>query len=230
MPYILLGAPAYEKYAAALTSHGYTPISLAADARLNKTVSTHADTLIFADKNTYIANREYIKTLPEEIKHSFTPTDDFPHGEYPTDTAFNALVITDKLFAREKSISVSVLDHAKKKGYSFVSVRQGYARCSTLALGNAAITADIGIGTTIAAQGIKVFIISSGYIALEGCQYGFIGGASFVDKARKTVYFFGDISRHPDGGEIVGFIRKNGYSVQSLGGELTDFGGAVIIE
>ncbi|MBQ8249706.1 MAG: hypothetical protein IJY93_07510 [Clostridia bacterium] len=229
MPYILLGAPAYQKYAEELKNCGFTPISLPSDERLNKIVNTHADTLIFTDGKAYIANREYIKNLPEEITHHFIETDDFPYGEYPTDTSFNALVIGDKLFAREKSISASVTDHAKKSGYTFISVRQGYARCSTLALDNAAITADIGIGTSIAAQGIKVFIISSGHIALEYCKYGFIGGASFVDKARKTVYFFGDISLHPDGREIIGFIKKNGYGVVCLNGTLTDYGGAVIV-
>ncbi len=229
MPYILLGEPAYIKYADILVQHGYTPIALPADGKLNKIVNTHADTLIFADGNHFIANREYLKNFPDEITAYFTPTDDRPHGEYPTDTIFNALPVGNRLFCRTQSISPDIADYAAKNGYTVISVKQGYARCSALALSNAVITADLGIGTTIAAQGISVFIISGGHISLEGCKYGFIGGASFVDERNKTVYFFGDISFHPDGNEITSFIKKQCYNVISFPGPLTDFGGAVIL-
>ncbi len=229
MPYILLGEPAYNKYADVLIKYGFTPVALVPDNRLNKIVNTHADTLIFTDGKTHIANSDYMKNLPYEISDYFTPTDDFPYGEYPTDAAFNALSVGTRIFCRTQSMSPTVRDYAEKNGYTLVSVKQGYARCSALALSNAVITADLGMGTTIAAQGINVFIIGSGHITLEGCKYGFIGGASFVDEATKTVYFFGDISAHPDGNEITAFIKKQGYSVVSLGGELTDFGGAVVL-
>lgn len=231
MPYILLGNPAYQKYADTLKVHGFTPVSLPPDTRLNKIVNTHADTLIFTDGKTHIANSEYINKLPEELTNFFTPTNDFPHGEYPTDTVFNALAIRNHIFARADSLSPTIRGYAEKNGYTLVSVKQGYARCSTLALtgASAAITADLGMGTAMAAQGIKVFIISSGHIALEGCKYGFIGGASFVCEVTKTVYLFGDISLHPDGREIVSFIKNNGYSVICLDGALSDYGGAVII-
>ena len=230
MPYILLGEPACKKYADILVKYGYMPVPLLPDNRLNKIVNTHADTLIFTDGKIRVANREYIKNLPNEVAAYFTPTDNSPYGEYPTDTAFNALTIGNRIFCRTQSISPDILNYAEKSGYIIVSVKQGYARCSTLTLSSAAVTADLGIGTTIAAQGINVFIIGSGHITLEGCKYGFIGGASFVDERKKTVYFFGDISAHPDGGEITGFIKNQGYYVISFPGELTDFGGAIILE
>ena len=76
---------------------------------------------------------------------------------------------------------------------------------------------------------IHVLKISPGHISLPGCKYGFIGGASFIDERAKTVYFFGEIDSHPDATNIISFIEQAGYSVFSLDGELTDFGGAVII-
>ena len=116
----------------------------------------------------------------------------------------------------------------KKRGYTLVSTRQGYARCSTLAIGKAAVTADMGIGTTIAAQGISVFIISGGHIKLEGCAYGFIGGAGEVDEGK--LYFFGDPKTHRDGEKIITAAEAEGLTVAPLSsGKLHDLGGILFI-
>ncbi len=231
MPYLLIGKPCFNIYAVALKKYGFTPIALEEDVRLNETVCTHADTLIFSCGNTLIANTDYARALPLFIKERLTLTDDTPQGTYPTDTAFNALVLAGKLFARLDTLSQSVHTTAKRSGLSLVNVRQGYARCSTLALGaaNAAITADIGMARTMLVNGIDVLQIESGHIALAGCEYGFIGGASFVDDEARLVFFFGNLTSHPDSNQIEAFLDRHGYEAISLGGTLTDFGGGVIV-
>ncbi len=231
MSHLLLGEPCYNVYAKALEKYGYTPICLAPDTRLNATVCTHADTLIFACDDEYVANADYVRTLPSFLHEHFTLTDETPYGAYPTDTAFNALVLGGKLFARLDTCAEAVRLAALRHGLVSVSVRQGYARCSTLALGaaSAAVTADAGMARTMSTHGIDVLTIRSGHIALEGCEYGFIGGASFVDEALRRVFFFGDLAVHPDGKRIEAFLARHGYSAVSLGGALTDFGGAVIV-
>ncbi len=231
MSYLLLGEPCFNIYAKALEKYGYTPIALQSDSRLNKTVSAHADTLIFACGDEYAVNADYARTLPSFIKKRLTPVSDTPCGAYPTDTAFNALVLGGALFARLDSLSDAVRAIAEKRGLTPVNVRQGYARCSTLALdsANAAITADAGMARALSSRGIDVLTVSQGHIALDGCEYGFIGGASFVDESTRCVYFFGDVSSHPDSEQINAFLTRHGYAPISLGGTLTDFGGAVTL-
>ncbi len=231
MPYILISKLAHKKYAAKLKLLGFTPISLPTDKRLNKTVSSHADTLIYTDGTVLIANSDYINTLPEEVRSLIVGVPKCPSGDYPTDAVFNALCIGELLFARTASLAEAVKVSAKSAGYTIINVKQGYAKCSTLALPkkNAAITADSGMAKAMEQYGVRVLKISPGHITLPGCEYGFIGGASFVDEKSETVYFFGDITAHPDAEDIISFIKEAGYSYISLDGELTDFGGAVII-
>lgn len=231
MAYLLLGEPCFNIYAKALEKYGYTPVSLPPDARLNAIVCTHADTLIFACCGEYVANADYVRALPSFLHEYFTATDETPCGAYPTDTAFNALVADGKLFARLDTLAEAVHLAAKRNGLLPVNVRQGYARCSALALGaaNAAVTADVGMARTMTAYGIDVLTVSAGHIALEGCEYGFIGGASFVDEALRRVFFFGDLHAHPDGERIEAFLTRHGYSTVSMDGALTDFGGGIIV-
>lgn len=231
MPYILLGEAAYIKYADSLSRLLLTPVPLPPEPRLNNIVNTHADTLIWSDGRVHIINREYIKKLPLELTRYFTQTEDSPMGEYPNDAVFNALTVGKYIFARVQSLSPTIRDIAAGNGYTLVNVNQGYARCSTLALpqANAALTADNGMVGALITRGIDVLTIQCGHVALSGCEYGFIGGASFVDDRTRTVYFFGDISAHPDADRIIQFLKKYGYVTVSLAGTLTDYGGAVII-
>ena len=229
--YILLGAPAFDKYSDRLERFGFTPVALPPEGRVNATVCTHADTLIFACGGEYAANADYVRTLPSFLHKYFITTDETPQGGYPTDAVFNALVVSGKLFAKLNTLSGAVLCIAKKNGLTPVNVRQGYARCSTLALDkvNAAVTADEGMARAMVAHGVDVLRISAGHIALRGCEYGFIGGASFVDETSRRVVFFGDLHAHPDGARIEAFLAHHGYSAVSMDGVLTDFGGAVIV-
>ena len=240
MPHIIVGEPCYLKYSAELSSFGLTPISLKADPRLDGCVSTHPDTLIFSDGFAYIINEENLQVLPEEIRSRMMPVSDTPYGGYPTDTALNAVRVGRYLFARLSSLAPSVRGYAEENGIELVNVNQGYARCSALPLPavRAAITADPSLAAAMEGKGIEVLRIRPGHIALEGHDYGFIGGASFVYEPRgccsisdhsRYVYFFGQLRRHPDGEAVREFLSRHGYAAVCLGGELTDYGGAVII-
>ncbi len=231
MQYILLSETAHKKYSDTLQGLGFVPIPLPSDKRLNKAVSSHADTLIYTHGNTRIANSNYIKSLPEEVQLHITGVPEYPHGDYPTDAIFNALCIGKRIFVRTASLAEAVKASAKSAGYTIINVNQGYAKCSTLAFPNknAAITADSGMAKTMEQHGVRVLKIAPGGIALEGCEYGFIGGASFVHEDTQTVFFFGDVGAHQNAAEITAFTESIGYKTFSLDGKLTDFGGAVII-
>ena len=124
---------------------------------------------------------------------------------------FNAAVIGEHLFGKLEYLSKSVLN----LGFKTVNVNQGYARCSTLSVNDRAlITSDKGIAKVAKEQNLDALLITSGYVALDGYDYGFIGGASGCDN--ENVYFCGDLSTHPDAETIYDFCLFHGKSPISL--------------
>lgn len=118
-------------------------------------------------------------------------------------------------------------DFSFPPNFEFIHVNQGYARCSSISIGERSlITDDEGIATAAKIHGIEALLISKGGVRLSGYPYGFIGGASFV--CGQTVYFFGEPMTHPDGEEILRFVRARSLECVSLwDGPLTDYGSAV---
>jgi len=113
---------------------------------------------------------------------------------------------------------------------NLIDVRQGYSGCSICIAGdNAIITADPFIHKRAIENGLDSIIITSGHIQLPFFDYGFIGGASFYSDGK--VYFFGNVSKHPDFYEISKFCYMHGSEIHSLGnGILLDYGSAFTFE
>lgn len=149
---------------------------------------------------------------------------------YPYNVRLNCLYISKRLYGNLKAADTSVLDFCRQNNIHCVHVNQGYARCSALVINErAVITADKSIQKALQNDGVEVLFIQPGHILLEGFNYGFIGGASFSDE--KTVYFFGDISKHPDFQQMNRFCKKHDAKIKILckTAPLTDIGGAVIL-
>lgn len=209
----------------------YDVVFLPEDERLGKVVRTHADTLIFKSGNSALMNREYAARLgiperPVGTGNGIFTSEDFPHGAYPDDVRFNALAIGGKLFGRLESLSADVLRLAETSGLTPVNTRQGYARCAVLPLESAgkAVTADKGMAKILTENGINVLLIPPGGIALDGCDYGFIGGASVIDEEAQTVFFFGKCPA-----EVKEFVTGAGYFVVDADEPLTDLGGGIVL-
>lgn len=150
--------------------------------------------------------------------------------KYPRDVGLNACLISGKLFANTNSLDRTVHEICRRRGIDILHVNQGYAKCSTLVLEKALISADIGIVKTAKCEGLDALLISPGGIGLDGYDYGFIGGASHYDAAINTVFFYGDISSHPDCEIICDFITSHGAKFVCADlNELYDYGGAVLI-
>ena len=210
---------------------GYDVIFLPEDGRLGRIVRSHADTLIFQAGDAALINRSYAARLgiserPVGRGGGLFTSEDFPSGSYPDDVRFNALALRGRLYGRLRSLSPDVVRLAELSGLTPVDTRQGYARCAVLPLGSAgkAVTADRGMAGTLRENGIDVLTIPPGGIALDGCEYGFIGGASVVDEDARIVYFFG---KCPE--DVRGFVTDAGYSVVDAESPLTDLGGGVIL-
>ena len=152
-------------------------------------------------------------------------------SHYPYDVSLNQAVLDKTIIGRKDSCAQSILKYAEINKYNYTSIKQGYAKCSTLILGKTAIiSADHGIISIANKLGFNTLLIENGSkeIKLDGYEYGFIGGASTVFE--NTVYFFGNIDLHSQGKKITQFCNENGFNVISLEKEmLCDIGGAIIL-
>ena len=94
-----------------------------------------------------------------------------------------------------------------------INVRQGYAKCSIVIVDEESIiTYDRGIASKCLNAGMNVLTVSPGHMVLDGYGSGFIGGTS--GRIGNTVYFYGDLSAHPDCDAIVHFIEERGHEVK----------------
>jgi len=225
MRYILLDSRIPESFISEFERRGYTPILLPPCDRLDRPVASHPDMLCAAVNGHLLIERQYHEERRSLFKGlSVELTEETFEKKYPRDILLNALNVNGTVYGHEK-----VSEKIKRSANRFVRIKQGYARCSTLLIGNAALTADTTIAKALTADGMDVMKITPGHIRLEGYDYGFIGGASAV--VGNEVLFFGNIERHPDHAAIVAFITSHGYTPVSLSGdELYDYGGAVINE
>ena len=236
-PLILLGVDAYMRFSKALIDLGFIPISLPRDERLPLPVSSHADMLIFIIDNVVFCNEEYYsrnKSIFEKIEqygYSVNHSNFIVDNRYPNDIALNQALIGKYIIGKSDSCARQILDYAHINRYEYISTKQGYAKCSTLILNkNAIITADdsiVKIATDLRLDSLKINNADF-KIKLEGYNYGFIGGASFV--YNNQVVFFGNMDNSKGEKDILEFCKKHGFSTLSLDkDELTDVGGAFVI-
>lgn len=147
-----------------------------------------------------------------------------PGAQYPESARYNALTV-GRYFIHNPRITDPVLrTAAEESGYTLISVKQGYARCAALPIGDSAlITADQGIARAARQAGIDVLSIRPGYVELPGFPYGFLGGAA--GPIDGTVWFHGNLKEHPNFQAIVEFIRVRGFNVRWFSEfPLTDIG------
>lgn len=148
-------------------------------------------------------------------------------NQYPEDVKLSALQVGSYLLCRKDSVSEDVKEFALQEGAEIIDVKQGYVCCSVCVCNeNAVITDDPSIANALRDHTNLHFLeVEKGSVELPGYSYGFIGGAS--GKVNHTLYFFGDLQRHPQANDIQNFLKENNISFQSLSGNhpLTDIGG-----
>ncbi len=217
------------RFADALKKHGFSPVILPKDAKLPKFVSSHADMLTVRLGEKLLFTRDYYEKNKDILKPFPVVLTDEEYGEtYPRDILFNVLFTRTHVYGNLPFASEKIKEFAKANGISPVCVKQGYAKCSVSDVGGAYITADAGLHRALTEHGEKVLKISEGHFVLPGLNYGFIGGSSFYCGGK--VYFFGDISLHPDSEKIKSFCREIRTEAVSLSsGMPADIGGAVLL-
>ena len=195
-----------------LSEQGFDIVLLPSFSALDPRVASHPDMLIFVYGNKIFTPRAYYKEAHTELdrlalltEKDLVLTDDILLPEYPRDIAFNSFICNGHIFGNTKHISSEMHKITSADGIKSVNVRQGYAKCSTVVLNGAIITADIGIHRKAIGHNIDSLAVSGEGVILNGYNCGFIGGASGFCKEMSTVYFCGNIDLHPDGEKIKSF-------------------------
>ena len=205
-----------------LNKRGFKTLELPPFSALSESVSSHPDMLIFlGDKifchiDYYKAAKDVLDIISDVSGMEIFFSSENINEKYPSDILFNAVKLGNYIFGRTDSMSELIKNYADQNKITLVNVRQGYTKCSVCKVtDNAIITADEGIFKAAKKLGIDVLKISQGDITLDGCDYGFIGGASGSDGI--NTYFCGNLDLHPDGDAIKNFCSTHGRPAISLG-------------
>lgn len=163
-------------------------VILPPDPHLAAPVSSHPDMLLFSLGNTLVTYSSYYATAKDPIDRLLSYTGQtlcltaYPHTDrYPHDIGLNALVCGRFLFGKLDALAPEVIELAKAHDLTPVSVAQGYAACSGLALDDTTLwTADPSLTDAATAHGLTVLSAPYSEITLPGYDHGFIGGCGGV--------------------------------------------------
>lgn len=219
--YVVVDCRLSEKCCTYLINEGYSLIKIPCSEQLDKPISAHPDMMMFIykdklfilDKIKHLFDKEIgIKVVDREVNSKEKLI-------YPEDVSMNCALVGNKLICNRKYVNKEILDYAIKDGCEIIHVNQGYTKCSICVVSdNAIITEDIGISAECQKHGIDVLLLNARAIALNGYDYGFIGGSCGTLGDRKIV-FAGNIEMHPEYNRISEFCAKHGKDVVSMSEE-----------
>lgn len=219
----------------ALTERGFTICKLPPHPSLPPPAASHPDMLVFFAQDAILCTRSYHAIAQKELE-TVSRAAQRPIGilsgevsdAYPHDILLNAAPMGDRLLCLPTHTANEITAR-----YRVIPVKQGYAKCSTLPVGEGAlITADPSIARAAHANRIDVLSVRAGYVSLTGYDTGFLGGAaSFAPYfPTREILFCGALTSHPDGEAIRAFCNERGFETVSLSKEeLTDIGTIFLI-
>lgn len=225
---IIVGANIKKSIVSSLEKHGFTVCFSAENPNVLKGLSFHPDMQISGCDSTFVCEKtlyDYYKKIFDSKGVNLLCGDRELSCNYPDDIAYNVKVVGKNVFHKLRHTDPVLKGVLQDK--NFIDVPQGYSGCSICRVSDSAIiTADKVIHHRAVENGIDSLLVSGGHIVLDGFDYGFIGGASF--NAGSRVYFFGDVSKHPDFCKIDNFCKQHSAEIITLcDGPLTDYGGAI---
>ncbi|NLL63499.1 MAG: hypothetical protein GX241_04560 [Ruminococcaceae bacterium] len=204
---IYLGlAPQWLK--SAFSNYGIKVIEIGALDVLPTPVAHHIDLMCCGG---YIAKEIEGKLPGKPIKQNLG-------NVYPLDVPLNAAIVGEYIICNPDTVAPELLE----LGLKLIPVKQGYTKCSTLVIDETHIITEDESIYEATKDILNVLFIEKGHVFLEGYDYGFIGGASAV--IGDTVFFFGNIEKHPDFKKIKAFSPKRIISLSEKE-KLIDIGG-----
>lgn len=225
---IIVGTNIKNSIVTSLRKLGFTVYFSAENPNVLNGLSFHPDMQLSGCDSTFVCEKtlyDYYKKIFDLAGIKLICGETELSCNYPGDIAYNVKVVGETVFHKYDYTDPVLRTVLCDK--NFIDVSQGYSGCSICKVSdNAIITADKLIHKRAEENGLDSLLISCGHIELEGFDYGFIGGASFYADSR--IYFFGDVSKHPDFFKIDKFCKNHGTEIVILCNEqLTDYGGAI---
>ena len=243
MALILLSHNTPDTLVTSLDELGFDTLKMPSMPDMAAPVSSHPDMLLFVGfgrlfaRASHLQNEEFraaIDAILEKFPSlTLTPTSDLPSETYPDDIAFNCLMIGKKgIFGKADYLSGALKRYATEAMLPIIDISQGYTKCSSLLIEKdgtyTVVTADPSICKALTQLGISTVKLTPGSITLPGYDTGFIGGASFYHN--NTIYFLGDVKKHPSYDIIKKEADAHGVSVVSVSDEQLFDAGCLIIE
>ena len=192
-------------------------------------IASHADLqILHLGENSVLTascskkSTDMLNMLGFDIKNTENELD----FSYPNDCLINAEIIGRNIIVNPDIIDQNLMQFAEENNYNIIGVKQGYAKCSVLAVAeDAVITADAGIAKILEQKEIEVLKIKEGGIYLKGYDTGFIGGCGGMVE-QKILGTSGDLKSIYDYENIKDFLRNRNIYAENLGGRsLRDIGG-----
>lgn len=232
---ILIGEKYFHPLKNKLEALGVDVLSVPANPMVDPRLSSHADLSLLHAGNACLFAANFLKNSKfAEILAKINVFIDFcaenQSEQYPFDAGLNICCVGKHFVYNPKVSDETAVLHLRKQGRVPVSCRQGYCKCSVCVVDEKSIIcADKGINMACKAAGLDVLEIRPGYVALEGFDYGFIGGASFKLSTDKLA-FTGTLDAHPDKEKIYAFLKERGVEAVFLTDlPLFDIGSAVVL-
>jgi hypothetical protein len=223
MPKALFGDNA--AIAESLLKHSINTITVPNASGFSSSLKNHADIQLCQIEDHCFIHPLFDSLTADKIsKYSKIIKCSKPISEtYPSDASYNACYTGKYLIHNLKFTAPEIIGFCKIRNIPSLHINQGYGRCSILPVNEeAVITADNKSADILKQSGIDVLLIQSGFIKLEGFNYGFIGGCCGIYKDK--IYITGNFNGHPDEEKILSFIDKYGKKAEFLTEELIDIG------
>lgn len=220
-----------EKYTTELNRLGIDILVTQGETAVPKPVRFHADLSV-----NYIGNGEVVltqtqfklKTALEKLGCKCYSINEALGNAYPEDCRLNCVCNQSDLICNYGIVSDKIKEMCK--GKNVINTRQGYTKCSLCPVADGAfITDDKSIAVALKNAKYDVLEVKKGSVALDGYDYGFIGGA--CSKISKNILaFFGNAKEHKSYEDIKAFCENYKIDFLSLGnGRPCDIGSFIPI-
>ena len=216
---------------------GYRIQKLPPHPALPAPVASHPDMLLFFAPDAILCTESYLRIATRELTAiaravglPIRPVAQDYGPNYPHDILLNAASIGKYLFCLPSHTAKEIQAIPQ---ITLCAVRQGYAKCSTVPVGDhALITEDPSIATAAKAHGLEALQISPNNVRLPGYDTGFLGGACSYAPYHdpKELLMCGNLALHKEADAILAFLHRNGKKAVLLtDSPLTDVGTVFII-
>lgn len=234
--HVIIGAKYAHLLEEPLKMRGITPLFVPDNPNVDERLSGHVDLSVFHAGGEEIWLAPYLRESDFAARLAAMGAqvhiaDIAQSAAYPHDAQLNIAAVGGAFIYNPKVSYTPVIEHlADIRGMRGVPVRQGYAKCSVLVVDERSIiTQDAGIARAARGIGLDVLEIAPGYVALDGFEYGFLGGAGFKPAA-DIMAFTGTLDAHPDRARILAFLSARGVNAVYLTGlPVFDIGSAIPI-